>query len=106
VRRGEIWYTRTPLGQQLRPVAVLSNDSYNRSTRRTPLVAMITDIEYDKADPYVIQLTDLDPLPGHRIPVASLAPLRRQWFTEAPVGMLTGATLTHIEAAVRDLFDL
>jgi len=106
VRRGEVWYTRTPLGQQLRPVAVLSNDSYNRSTRRAPLVALITDVEYDKADPYVIVLSDLDPLPGHRVLVASLAPMRRQWFTEAPLGMLTGATLTSIDTAVRDLFDL
>ena len=105
MRRGEIWYTRTPVGQQLRPVAVLSNDSYNRSTRRAPLVALITDVD-DKADPYVIGLSDLDPLPGHRVLVASLAPLRRQWFTEAPVGMLTGATLTSIDTAVRDLFDL
>lgn len=106
MRRGEIWYTRTPLGQQLRPVAVLSNDSHNRSTRRAPFVAMITDVEYDDADPYVIRLTDVDPLPGQRVLVASVAPLRRQWFTEAPVGMVTGATLASVEAAIRDLFDL
>lgn len=104
--RGEVWYTRTPLGQQLRPVVILSNDSYNRSTRRAPLVALITDVEYDEADPYVIQLADVDPLPGQRVLVGSLAPMRRQWFTEAPLGMLTGATLTRIEAATRDLFDL
>jgi mRNA-degrading endonuclease toxin of MazEF toxin-antitoxin module len=106
VTRGEVWYTRTPLGQQLRPVVILSNDSYNRSTRRAPLVALITDVEYDEADPYVIQLTDVDPLPGHRVLIGSLAPMRRQWFTQAPLGMLTGATLTHIETATRDLFDL
>lgn len=106
MRRGEVWYTRTPLGQQLRPVALLSNDSYNRSTRRAPLVALITDVEYDKADPYVVPLSEVDPLPGQRVLVGSLAPLRRQWFTEAPVGMLTGATLASIESAVRDLFDL
>jgi mRNA-degrading endonuclease toxin of MazEF toxin-antitoxin module len=106
VRRGEVWYTRTPFGQQLRPVVILSNDSYNRSTRRAPLVALITDVEYDEADPYVIPLTEVDPIPGQRILVGSLAPLRRQWFTEAPVGMLTGATLTRVEAATRDLFDL
>lgn len=106
MRRGEVWYTRTPLGQQLRPALVLSNDSHNRSTRRAPLVALITDVEYDEADPYVVPLTDVDPLPGQRVLVASVAPLRRQWFTEAPVGMLTGATLTQVEAAIRDLFDL
>jgi hypothetical protein len=87
-------------------VVVLSNDSHNRSTRRAPLVAMITDVEYDPADPYVIPLTDVDPLPGQRVLVASVAPLRRQWFTDAPLGMLTGATLASIETAVRDLFDL
>lgn len=106
MRRGEVWYTRTPLGQQLRPALVLSNDSYNRSTRRAPLVALITDIEYDNADPYVILLTGLDPLPGQRVLVGSLAPVRRQWFTDAPVGMLTGATLTRVDTAIRDLFDL
>jgi mRNA-degrading endonuclease toxin of MazEF toxin-antitoxin module len=106
VRRGEVWYTRTPLGQQLRPVVILSNDSYNRSTRRAPLVALITDVEYGPADPYVIALTDVDPLPGRRVLIGSLAPMRRQWFTEAPLGMLTGATLTRVEAAARDLFDL
>lgn len=103
--RGEVWYTRTPLGQQLRPVVILSNDSYNRSTRRAPLVALITDVEYDD-DPYVVPLADVDPLPGQRVLVGSIAPMRRQWFTQAPVGMLTGATLTRIEAATRDLFDL
>jgi mRNA-degrading endonuclease toxin of MazEF toxin-antitoxin module len=106
VTRGEVWYTRTPLGQQLRPVVILSNDSYNRSTRRAPLVALITDVEHDPADPYVITLTDIDPLPGRSVLVGSLAPIRRQWFTEAPLGMLTGATLTRVEAAARDLFDL
>lgn len=106
MRRGEVWYTRTPLGQQLRPALVLSNDSYNRSTRRAPLVALVTDIEYDDADPYVIPLTVLDPLPGQRVLVGSLAPLRRQWFTDAAVGMLTGATLTRVAVAIRDLFDL
>jgi mRNA-degrading endonuclease toxin of MazEF toxin-antitoxin module len=106
VRRGEVWYTRTPLGGQLRPALVLSNDSYNRSTRRAPLVTLITDVGYDEEDPYVISLTDLDPLPGHRVLVGSLAPVRRQWFTDRPVGMLTGPTLARVNAAVRDLIDL
>lgn len=104
MRRGEIWNVAIPLGERVRPVVVLTNDHANEDQDDRPHAADVVDVT--RESPYAVRLADRDPLPGSWVRVDRLTHYARSRFIGPPVGILTGATLDHVNRALRDRLDL
>lgn len=104
MRRGEIWNVTVPMADRVRPVVVLTNDHANEDEDDHPHAADLVDVV--GGGPYAVPLADRDPRPGWWVRVDTLAHYRRSRFIGPPVGMLTGATLSAVDRALRDRLDL
>ena len=112
VKRGEIWWANLPNPRASqpgfqRPVIVVSADSYNRSSIRTVLVAVITsnlrlgdapgNVRISKRDS---KLTKVSVINSSQILTLDKGYLDRR------VGMLSASKLTELERGLRMVFDL
>jgi len=104
MRRGEIWTigNRTDLRYR---VLVLSGDSYNDRKNAAPFCApIVRQRGATELPPYAVALTEQDPITGvvvvnrmRRLP-ASIGAER--------IGMVTGASMVRLAAAMRSLVEL
>jgi mRNA interferase MazF len=96
VRQGAI-YEHT-VGTSRYRVAVASSDAHN-DTDKTPWIVPIRHGTVD-APPYLVALTDPDPLSG----VLDVDRMIRALPNGTEIGILTGATLTRLREAIYTLF--
>jgi mRNA interferase MazF len=105
-RRGEVWdYTQPGQPGRYR-VVVVSADAHNDTPGAWPVCVLLTHRTPPGGEirTAAVGLADVDPVGGVAV-VPSIRQLDPHGFT-ASVGMLTGATLARIEAALRALLDL
>jgi mRNA interferase MazF len=104
VNRGEIW-TIGDRGDLRYRVVVLSGDAHNDRPSSSPFCAPIvrqrgvTDLP-----PFVVPLAETDPLSGVVV-INRMRRLRASAGAER-IGMVTGASMARLGAALRDLFEL
>lgn len=84
-------------------VVIVSNDGFNAVTGH-PLVVKVSDRPDLTETPYVVALTDADPVPGH-IESYSVVRIRRERLATEPVGRLWADTLRKLEDALALLLD-
>ena len=104
MNRGEIWTIGDPSQVKYR-IIVLSGDAHNDRPSASPFCApIVRQRGSDDLPPFVVSLAETDPVTGvvvvnrmRRIP-ASVAVER--------VGMATGASMSRLSEALRDLFEL
>lgn len=104
MNRGEIWTVGEPGDLRYR-VVVLSGSAHNQRPNAAPYCAPI--VRHHGADdlpPFVVPLAETDPLSG----VVVVNRMRRLSTTAAVerIGMVTGASMARLDAAMRDLFEL
>jgi mRNA interferase MazF len=105
VKQGEVWTIGA--GNDLRyRVVVLSAEAHNDRPRAAPFCAPVVRQRGATEDlpPFAVGLAETDPISG----VVVLTRMRRLPPVAGAerLGMLTGATMARIAAALRDLFDL
>lgn len=88
-------------GAEQRTVLVVSNDSYNQATG-VPLVMRV--VRTGPPSPYLVPMGDPDPI-GGRVVVGSVGPVAGEHLRNLQ-GVITGATLERVRAAMRLLFEL
>lgn len=104
MNRGEIWTIGDGTDLRYR-VVVLSGDEHNDRPRTAPYCAPIvrqrgtTDLP-----PFVIPLTEADPISG--VVVVNRMRRMRAAAGAERIGMVTGASMARLSAALRDLFEL
>jgi mRNA interferase MazF len=105
VNRGEVWTVEAPdaPGRRWR-VAVVSADSHNDRPGALPFVVPVVHRPGGDLPPFTATLADPDPVGGVAL-VGDMSQLDPCQGAER-VGMLTGASMTRIGAAIRDLFEL
>ncbi len=104
MNRGEIWTIGGRSDLRYR-VVVLSGDSHNERPSAAPFCApIVRQRGVTELPPYAVPLTEQDPITGvvvvnrmRRLP-ASVGAER--------IGMVTGASMARLTAAVRELFEL
>ncbi|GGK91768.1 type II toxin-antitoxin system PemK/MazF family toxin [Mangrovihabitans endophyticus] len=104
MKRGEIWTIGSPADLRYR-VLVLSADTYNDRSNASPYCApIVRQRGATELPPYAVALTEQDPITGvvvvnrmRRLPAAVGA---------ERIGMVTGASMARLAAAVRDLFEV
>jgi mRNA interferase MazF len=105
VNRGEVWTIgdRTDLRYR---VVVLSGDTHNDRPNAAPYCAPVVRQRGSTIDlpPFAVPLSETDPVSGvvvvnrmRRLPVSSGA---------ERLGMITGASLSRVDDALRNLFEL
>ena len=104
MRRGEIWTIGDRADLRYR-VLVLSADSYNDRGNASPICApIVRQRGVTELPPYAVALTEQDPITG----VVVVNRMRRLPASTGAerIGMVTGASMARLTAAVRDLFEL
>lgn len=104
MNRGEIWTVGDPSQVRYR-VIVLSGDAHNDRPSASPYCApIVRQRGTEELPPFVVPLAETDPMTGvvvvnrmRRVP--ALAGVER-------VGMATGASMSRIGEALKDLFEL
>ncbi|MFI6757681.1 type II toxin-antitoxin system PemK/MazF family toxin [Micromonospora sp. NPDC050417] len=104
MNRGEIWTVGDPTQVRYR-VIVLSGDAHNDRPSASPYCApIVRQRGTEELPPFVVPLAETDPMTGvvvvnrmRRVPAA--AGVER-------VGMATGASMSRIVEALKDLFEL
>jgi mRNA interferase MazF len=105
VNRGEIWTIGDPAQQAKYRVIVLSGDAHNDRPSAAPYCApIVRQADHTDLPPFVIPLAEPDPMAG----VVVVNRLRRIPTAVAVerVGMVTGASMARLGAALTDLFEL
>ncbi|HSV68283.1 MAG TPA: type II toxin-antitoxin system PemK/MazF family toxin [Mycobacteriales bacterium] len=103
-RRGEVWEYAHPDSGKFR-VVVVSNDVQNDIPGAWPLCVLVTRRTPSVGIPaFTVELADPDPL-GGVVLTATVRGLDPAGLV-VPLGMVTGATMTRISAALKDLFEL
>lgn len=103
MNRGEVWTVEGPAGRRWR-VAVVSGDSHNDRLGALPFVVPLVHRPPGELPPYVAALRDPDPVGGVAL-TADLGQIDPRRSIER-VGMITGASMSRIAEALRDLFEL
>lgn len=104
MNRGEIWTIGAPGDLRYR-VVVLSGSAHNQRPGAAPYCAPIVRHHgTDDLPPFVVPLAETDPLSG----VVVVNRMRRLNVSAAVerIGMVTGASMARLDAAMRDLFEL
>lgn len=106
MNRGEIW-TIGDRGNLRYRVVVLSGSAHNGRPSAAPFCAPIVrqrGTDNDHLPPFAVPLAETDPLSG----VVVVNRMRRLRATAAAerLGMVTGASMARLNAAMRDLFEL
>lgn len=104
MRRGEIWTIGDRADLRYR-VLVLSGDSHNERKNATPFCApIVRQRGVTELPPYAVALTEQDPITG----VVVVNRMRRLPASTGAerIGMVTGASMARLAAAMRDLFEL
>jgi mRNA interferase MazF len=105
MKRGEIWTigNRTDLRYR---VLVLSADSYNERANASPFCAPIVRQRgaVEQLPPHAVALTEQDPITG----VVVVNRMRRLPASAGAerIGMVTGASMSRLADALRNLFEL
>lgn len=103
-RRGEVWEYALSDSGKFR-VVVVSSDVQNEIRGAWPLCALVTHRTPSAEIPaFTVELADPDPL-GGIVLITTLRGLDPAGLS-VQLGMVTGATMTRIGAALKDLFDL
>jgi mRNA interferase MazF len=101
-QRGEIW--RYATADRTYNVVVLSTDLHNSAAGAYPVCVLVYRRQlYDDEAAFMTRLANEDPI-GGTVDVTTVRELHPDGFAER-VGMVTGATLDRIHAAMRDLFE-
>lgn len=104
MNRGEIW-TIGDRGDLRYRVVVLSGDAHNERPSASPFCAPIVRQRGSAVlPPFAVPLAEADPLSG----VVVVNRMRRMPASAGAerVGMVTGASMARLGAALRDLFEL
>lgn len=103
MRQGEVWTVGDRADLRYR-VLVLTGDGYNDRANAAPLCAPIVRLRGGELPPHAVALAEQDPMTG----VVVLNRLRRLPAHAGAdrIGMITGATLARLHAALRTLFEL
>ena len=103
MNHGEVWTIQPPNGTRWRAV-VVSSDGHNGTPGAWPYLVPVVHRGAGDLPPYAAALADPDPVGGVAL-VAELYPIDPRYGADL-VGMLTGASMARIGAALRDLFEL
>ncbi|SDS30295.1 type II toxin-antitoxin system PemK/MazF family toxin [Actinoplanes derwentensis] len=104
MRRGEIWTIGDRADLRYR-VLVLSGDSHNERKNAAPFCApIVRQRGATELPPYAVALTEQDPITG----VVVINRLRRLPASTGAerIGMVTGASMVRLVAAMRELFEI
>jgi mRNA-degrading endonuclease toxin of MazEF toxin-antitoxin module len=105
MRRGEVWTVRDPGSQTRRRGVIVSTDKHNVKPGAVPtLVPIVRHSRGDLPSEYVTSLGEMDPIAGVAV-ISRLAWVDPSRATDK-VGMLTGATMDVIGAALRDFYEV
>lgn len=103
MNRGEIW-TIGVRGDLRYRVVVLSGDAHNDRPNSSPFCAPIVRQRGTDLPPFVVPLAEADPVSGVVV-INRMRRLRASAGAER-IGMVTGASMARLSAALRDLFEL
>lgn len=102
MNRGDI-YAHQGLGRAGH-VVIVSNDGFNAITGH-PMTVRVSDRPDLIETPYVVALTNADPVIGH-LESYSVVRMRRERLSSAPIGRLTADTQRKLDDALALLLDL